>query len=276
MSLSGTLIPFQKIPMLRPYRIALATLLFALAAPVASAKDHRPPVTMDGFIFLQEKNVMPLGTNPKAFITRGQFVKAVAKLVYPKDIADTCLQNLGAGLRLPYTHVFNDVSVLDSDAEYACVGFSNGFAKGDADGNFHRGIVVKTAEASAMIYKAFDVGPLGRVNVPGAPWYSHFVWDMDVAGYLPELAAHDPGHRLTWEEAGTMLLQGKDHAELLQKKQMISGAFTKGMSDEPAMMVNRVPPSAQTSAVPATTGMRPGTYMMRGMIVHMEAPLRLR
>jgi hypothetical protein len=221
---------------------------------------------------------MPFNTNPKAIITRGEFVKAVAKLVYPHDIADRCLQNLGTGLRKPYTKVFNDVTVFDNDAEYACVGLMNGFAKGDIDGNFRRGVAVKTAEASAMIYKAFDVGPLGRLNVPGAPWYSHFVWDMDVAGYLPEVVAHDPGHRLTWEEAGTMLLQVKDNAEMLQKKQVISGAFTKGMSDQEPLspVVQRVPPSAQATATLATTMMKPGTYMMRGVLVQMERPLRLR
>jgi hypothetical protein len=75
-----------------------------------------------------------------------------------------------------------------------------------------------------------------------------------------------------------MLLQVKDNAEMLQKKQVISGAFTKGMSDQEPLspVVQRVPPSAQATATLATTMMKPGTYMMRGVLVQMERPLRLR
>jgi hypothetical protein len=196
--------------------VAASVLGLAMGTPVA-AKEHRAvagDTTRERTTnYLQMKKIVP-AADPTAKMTRMQFLTILVKLTYSKDLDDGCFKDLAPYTKPTYTKLFSDVSRDDRNAIAVCVALLNGVVRGRNDGALHGEAAIRSAEAAYMMYKAYALGPIGRPNPEGAPWYSHFLLDASYRGGFSKKMM-DPRHELTNDEA-EMLYQLRNYGENLQ------------------------------------------------------------
>jgi len=193
--------------------LLIGSVLGLLAATPVSAKVHKPVMTAEMMqqaqAYLKSAGVLQT-TAPSTAVTRGEFIDAVTKLLYKKDLNITCFQSLGSYPEQEYTKLFSDVDRNHVLANSLCVALKVGIAKGNPDGSFGPNAPLRASEASWIVYKAYDLGPAGRENIAGSPWYDHFLYDVDQTGVMPT-AMRDPAHKVTLAESTEMLFHLKKH-----------------------------------------------------------------
>ena len=234
-----------------------------IAVPASYAKDHRVVLNDDMAAaaqnYLQDQGVLEKGANMNAKMTRGAFISNVVQLVYKKDMNVACFEELGSYPEQEYTLLFKDVKKDSAMGLPLCVALSNGLANGRPDGNFHPEAPIKTAEAAWIVYKAYDLGPLDRKNLPGAPWYSQKLYDVNKRGVL-DPSVLSPSHELTVAESAAMFLELREQQMRLQNAVLRSTQFNSPTrllgNDEPKSEIQARTLSSQEGVIPGVTRVR--------------------
>lgn len=191
--------------LLRSAFLAIALVLFAPSALAATQGDTLDTKGMD---YLESRHVLASDVwQPSEAITRGEFVRMVTMLVYEHDVNPTCFSQLATQSPVKYRLLFREVTLQDPLAEFLCAGLKAGIIHGNADGTFRADSPITVAEASQILYRAYDVGPLNRESLKGHAWYAQSMHDMQVAEVLPGKLYDMPSHKVTRGEAGEMFLR---------------------------------------------------------------------
>jgi hypothetical protein len=201
-------------------RLALiATALFISAAPTAfAARPGDTVLDTKGITYLESRNVIIAGSwKPEETITRGEFVEMVTTLLYEHDLNAGCFAELAAKPSVSYTKLFKEISLDDPRAVHLCVGLKTGIIHGNKDGTFRIDAPITVAEASQILYRAYDFGPLNRESAKGQPWYAQPMHDLQRAGMLPGNLYDIPLHRVTRMEAGELFLRMRTNETRLRQ-----------------------------------------------------------
>lgn len=256
--------------------ILLGTVASMMIAAPVSAKDHRVVMTDDmareAQAYLEQQGVLEPSANMNQKISRGEFVRQVVELLYKKDMNLACFDDIGSYPDQPYTKLFRDESRDGPMAIPLCVALKVGIARGRPDGSFHSDATIRSSEAAWIIYKAYDIGPLDRQNLPRAPWYSHVLYDVDQATAL-DASLLNPAHELSMAEAAEVLFR------LRKKRERLVNPVLG--NDEPTaplrLLGNEAPKSdIQSRTLNSQEGVMPGVERYRARGIDFVVPRRTR
>ena len=262
---SGTISPFLQTPPMTLLRSALIVTALLAVTPTALAASQGDTVidthgmTTHGVDYLESRHV--LASNvwlPSGTITRGEFVRMVTSLVYEHDVNPLCFSELATQNPVKYRLLFREVSLQDPLAEFLCAGLKAGIIHGNVDGTFRADQPITVAEASQILYRAYDVGPLNRESLKGQAWYRQAMHDMKVAELLPGTLYDTPLHHLTLGEAGEIFVLLHDREQSLRQAgdiRLMRGATT----DTPNISITVTPVGEQFNGQQSTSS--PTTYI---------------
>lgn len=191
-------------------RSALLAIALLTCATGVQAASHGSTVmdTKAGMEYMESRKVLASDiSTPGQQMTRGEFVRMVTMLVYEHDVDPACFSQLATQSPVRYRLLFREITLQDPLAEFLCAGLKSGIIHGNADGTFRAGDPITVAEASQILYRAYDVGPLNRESLKGQPWYAQPMHDLQVAEVLPGNLYDMPLHHMTFGEAGEIFLR---------------------------------------------------------------------
>ncbi len=198
---------------------ALVVLPLLLGAPSAFAATAGETLFDGrGIHYLESRGAIVADSwQPTETISRAEFVEMVTTLVYEHDLHAGCFADLASTKKSKYDMLFKEISLDHPLAVHLCVGLKTGIIHGNKDGSFSPEAKITVAEASQILYRAYDMGPLNRKSAVGKPWYAQPMHDLQVAALLPGKLYDTPLHRVTREEAGEMLMRMRGHETRLRQ-----------------------------------------------------------
>ncbi|MFA4814940.1 MAG: S-layer homology domain-containing protein [Candidatus Gracilibacteria bacterium] len=165
-------------------KIFLATLLFALFAPIAQAEitDNsclHPFIDVDGhwaeeeICFLYNESILA-GYSDRNFLPDNEITRA--------EFLKISLLNVGYTVYAVQSAAFTDVNPGDWYYQYVTFARSKGFVSGYGDGSFHPNNSITRAEAVTMIMNIADIIEYDAYNfeskfsdVTGTDWFANAV-----------------------------------------------------------------------------------------------------
>ena len=164
---------------------------------------------------------------PQNAVTRAEFSTIVARMLYPREFTEGCLDtDPDASLYIPAMS-FPDVPEDSWFAPFVCAAWANGVVSGYPDGTFRPEEGVNFAEAAKMLSIGYGLTGIALPDLGGranAIWYLPYVRLLADLDAVP-MAIEDVGRPLTRGEMAEILYRLRDFPKRIETVPELSRTY---------------------------------------------------